>query len=345
MPRFFYSASNLQNHRAPENWWRRWRRKNERKRALQQIDANLVQVKNPFRKEVPAKKNLAKSGTILLMLIFLIWLATMFFLPYFRITKLQIQGLKIIKESEIQNFVNNNFLIPKYNWWPKNNYFIINKDTIAEQLKNNFAVENIVVKKIFPNQIDIAITEKTTSVIYDNGQEYILLDEEGRFVKTLKTIAKNEFLYQPTTTNTEKNTSSTSSTIVMANIETNNSTSTPTKAHQPDFTTIKKEMGSFPIIYDHRIGSEARKNLEKEVVTAALTWKKMLEQGKVGELHYFVLENLAAGLKIKTSNVWDILININGNHENAYQNLETVTKTNEPTDYIDLRYGERVYWK
>ena len=345
MPRFFYSASNLQNHRAPESWWRRWHRKKERKKALQQLDANLVQVKNPFRKETPTKKDHSKLGIILLVLTILVWLNTMIFLPYFRVTKLKTQGLNIIKEDEIHNFINNNFLIPKHNWWPKNNYFILNKDTVAKQLKENFAIENVLVEKKFPNQINVIIKEKTTSVIYDNGREYVLLDEEGRFVKTLKTINESEFFAEATTTNTESNTSSTSSTIATMNIDAINQSSTAIKIHQPDYLAIKKEMGSFPIIYDHRIGREGKNNLEKEVVAAALTWKKMLEQGKVGELHYFVLENLAAGLKVKTSNPWDILININGNHENAYNNLEAVIRNNKPTEYIDLRYGERVYWK
>ena len=345
MPRFFYSASNLQNHHAPESWWRRWRRKKERKKALQQLDANLVQVKNPFRKETPAPKNFSKQGITFLILIFLVWLNTMIFLPYFRVTKMQIQGLNIIKESEIRDFVNNNFLIPKYNWWPRNNYFILNKDTVAEQLKKNFAIESITVKKVFPNQVDLVITEKTTSVIYDNGREYILLDEEGRFVKILKPINENEFYTEAMVTNTDNNTSSTSSTVVTMNVQENIQPSTTIKIHQPNFLEIKKEMGSFPIVYDHRIGCEEKNSLEKEVVVAALTWKKMLEQGKVGELHYFVLENLAAGLNIKTSNPWNILININGNHENAYNNLEAVVRNSKPTEYIDLRYGERVYWK
>lgn len=345
MPRFFYSASNLQNYHAPDSWWRRWRKKVEKKRALKRLDANLVEVRNPFKKNIEKKPRPIKLGAIFVALIFFIWLGIMFYLPYFRINKVEFSGLNIIKEEELNNFINTKFLNPVRSWWPSSNYFLLNTSKVGREIKSNFAVEEISVTKVFPNLIKISVREKTTSIIYDNGRDYMLLDENGNFVKNLKVVSDNEFVIENITNTTTPNASTTvsSSNVLLRN--TSSSTSILEKIHIPDFKSIKKESGTFPLIYDERIGRENKNNLEKEVVSTVFAWQKLLKGSTVGEPHYFILDNLAAGLKIKTSNPWDILININGNYENAFKNLEAILKDNHPGEYVDLRYGERVYWK
>ncbi len=342
MPRFFYSASNLQNSRTPDSWWRRWRKKKERRRSLSRPDTNLVEVRNPFKKKEEEKPHSIKWGLISIVLIFFIWLGAMFYLPYFKITRVEFEGLNIIKKEELNDFVNNNFLNTNKKWWPRNNYFIVNTTKIGKEIKNNFAVEEIAVVKYFPDLIKITIKEKMTSIIYDNGYEYVLLDENGNFVKKLKVVSDNEFVVEDFTS---APTSTATNTIKTKKIAPTPTTTILVKLHIPDYKSIKKELGSFPLIYDQRIGRENKNNLEKEVVVVVLAWQKLLNNGKVGELQYFVLDNLAAGLKVKTSKPWDILININGNHEGAFSNLEAIIKDNNPNEYVDLRYGERVYWK
>ncbi len=347
MPRFFYSASNLQNNHTPDSWWRRWCKKRERRRSLQKIDANLVEVRNPFKKNTPEKPRSLKTTIVLVVLLFVIWLGIMFYLPYFKINKIEFSGLNITKKEELNNFINTKFLNSKKSWWPNSNYFILSVKKIKKEILNNFAVEDVAVIKVFPDIIKISIKEKTTSIIYDNGRDYILLDENGNFIKTLKVIPENEFeaedLNETTAASSTKNTTTTTSTIIksvpMA------TTTLSIKVHKPNFKLIKTESGSFPLIYDRRIGRENKNNLEKEVVTAVLAWQKILKGGLVGELQYFVLDNLAAGLTIKTTESWDILISINGSCESAFNNLTAIIKDNHPVEHVDLRYGERVYWK
>lgn len=342
MPRFFYSASNLQNYHAPNSWWRRWRKKIEKKRSLKRLDANLVEVHNPFKKNVEEKPRSIKLGVIFTTLLFFAWLGVMFYLPYFKINKIEFSGLNIIKEEELRTFVNANFINSTKSWWPANNYFILNSSKIGREIKKNFAAEEVSVIKVFPDLIKISVKEKLTSVIYDNGRNYMLLDENGNFVKNLKIVPESEFVIEDISNNSTTSLRSTSTASMLKSMPTS---TLVVKVHKPDFKLIKKESGSFPLIYDQRIGRENKNNLEKEVVSAVLTWQKLLEGGKAGELQYFVLDNLAAGLKVRTSEPWDILINIHGNYEGAFSNLEAIIKDNHPSEYVDLRYGERVYWK
>lgn len=347
MPRFFYSASNLQSHHTPEPWWRRWRKKTERRRALQKLDTGLVQVGgNPYKKNVTEKPKSNKLGVVLIFVLFVGWIGIMLFLPYFKISKVEYSGLNIIKKEELSEFINSNFLFSKKSFSLTGNYFILSKNKIERKIIENFAVENVSVGKVFPNLIKISIVEKTTSIIYDNGRDYILLDENGNFVKTLKTIPPEEFVTENSAVFSATTTTSTTTATSTAKEElTPTTTDMIVKTHKPNFQLIKKELGTFPIIYDRRIGREEKNNLEKEVVTAVLAWQKLLIGGQAGDIQYFVLDNLAAGLKVKTSKSWDILININGNYQSAYNNLTAIVKDNQPVEYVDLRYGERVYWK
>jgi len=341
MPRFFYSASNLQSYHTPDSWWQRWRKKREKKHALKRLDANLVQVQNPFKKDTGGTKSFSKARLIGVATIFLVWIGMMLFLPYFQITKVEFRGLNIIKLNEIDNFVHTNFLYSSKRWWPRNNYFILNKNKIVESIKNNFSVDSVVVEKIFSNSLKVTVQEKTSSVVYDNGHNYILLDDKGNFIRVLRKVAENGY----TTTSVPTNPSSTTAAATAAAQTVSTTVSSTIRIHKPIFAEIKKEIGNFPLIYDERVGRKDKNTLEEEVIQAVLTWQKLLQQTEVGELQYFELNNLAAGLKIKTSKSFDILVNIHGNHENALSNLETVLKENHPVEYIDLRYGEKVYLK
>jgi cell division septal protein FtsQ len=347
MPRFFYSASNLQNNHAPDSWWQHWRKKRERKRSLQRLDANLVEVHNPFKKNITEKSRSIKPGVAIVALLFFTWLGAMLCLPYFKIDKIEFTGLNIIKKEELNDFINTKFFGSNKNWWPTGNYFLSNSDKIKREIMNNFAVEDVSVVKVFPDSIKILIKEKTTSIIYDNGRDYVLLDENGNFVKKLKTIPENEFVVENLFNSVTSSVTFVTGTVAKSNnlLASTSTTSTTARVHKPNFKLIEKELGPFPLIYDRRIGKENKNNLEKEVVSAVLVWQKLLKGGEVGELQYFVLENLAAGLKINTSESWNILININGNYESAFNNLVAVIKENHPIEYVDLRYGERVYWR
>lgn len=338
MSRFFYSSSNLQNFHRSDSWWKRWRKKKAREKALKQLDANLVNVNNPFRKDRQKKRNFSWVKILFVFVLFFSWVATMLYVPYFKINKIIIEGTNIIKEDELELFLIDNFFTNN-SWWPTNNYFILNNKKIENKIKNNFAVEKIVVEKIFPDSIKVVVEEKTTGIIYDNGKDYFLLGESGSLIKRIKSIPENEFFIENL------------SSVLALSISPSSTTSTAStsiqtiKVHKPDFNSIKKEVGPLPLIYDHRPGRESAENLEPEIVYSILKWHKLFSESSVGEPKYFILDNLYAGLKVEIGESWHIKIGIHGNYENSIRNLEIIIKDQTPNEYVDLRYGERAVWK
>lgn len=341
MSKFFYSKQNFQQHRTPDSWWKRFKKAREKKKALMRIDANLVQIRNPFisrRENKEAKKTKTTRGLIVFLLLIIGWLVTMVYLPYFKVNKVTVSGCKLTKSDEVRQFVVSNYLTKKYSWWPKDNYFFIDSDKISSDLTSSFPLEKTIVTKKFPDIVEIVVTEKISSIIYDNGEKYFVLDQKGNLVKIMKQISQNEFIIS--------NLNAVSTTLSMIASSTNkNSTTTPitTKLHTPNYTEIKNEVGNYPLLYDKREHNNQIK-LEPEIAVSILLWNELLSKQGIG-VKYFVLDDNTSGLVVKIDQLFDILTNIHGNPTSEINNLRAIMSQYKPVEYIDLRYGERVYWK
>lgn len=341
MSKFFYSKQNFQQHRTPDSWWRRLKKAREKKKVLMRIDANLVQIRNPFisrRENKEVKKTKTKRRLVVFLIIIICWLVTMVYLPYFKVSKVTVGGCKLTKNDEIRQLVVEKYLTEKYSWWPRSNYFFINGDNISADLVSSFPLEKVIVTKKFPDAIDIEVTEKISSIIYDNGDKYFVLDQKGNLVKIMKQINQNEFSFsnlKAVSTTPGMNTSSTNK----------NSTTTAMviKFHTPNYAEIKNEVGNYPLLYDQRENRNQIK-LEPEIASSILIWNELLGKQGIG-VKYFVLDDNISGLVVKIDQPFDVMANIHGNPASEINNMRAILSQYKPTEYIDLRYGERVYWK
>ncbi len=278
-----------------------------------------------------------------LFLIFLTaWVVCLAYIPYFKINKVNYSGLNNTTKSELDQFVYENFLNKK-SFLPLNNYFFINANKISGDLYKKFAFENVEVKKVFPNQLDINITEKISSIIYDNGKKYFLLDIGGTAIKYLKDVEPYEIIVKDTISSTSHASVNTSST---PNTTTDAITSTE---HTPDYKKIAKLFGNYPLVYDERdIDVEIKQEniLPTEHIKAIITWDKAAkEQGMIANIHFFAFNNLNSGITIYTDDSWDIIFEPKNNIDAQINTLKEIMPTIKPNQYINLRFGEKLYWK
>ena len=63
------------------------------------------------------------------------------------------------------------------------------------------------------------------------------------------------------------------------------------------------------------------------------------------DVKYYTIENIGSGVDVITSNTWDIKINPENDIQTQLDNLKIILKDNKVQLYIDLRYGDRVFWK
>ncbi|MDD2757878.1 MAG: FtsQ-type POTRA domain-containing protein [Patescibacteria group bacterium] len=279
--------------------------------------------------------------------IFVLWLLLMLYLPYFRITKTNYEGLKIIKKEEIDGFIREKYL-KRGLLYPYNNFFLVSKNNIAEDLEKKYALASLTVEKVFPDGLKITLKEKTTTVIYDNGSSAYLLDKEGTVIKMLWGTAG--------TSTAEMSSSSPAAMILTADIApeemaTSSATSTvASKKYAPDFKKLVRENDDLPIIYDARnipIYEKETGVLPPEIITAAIEWHEVLGQQGIGEVEYFTVDNPSAGLEVYLDKPWFIKVQPKNNFDAQLNNLKTLLASPEvkPGEYIDLRQEKMTVWK
>ena len=264
------------------------------------------------------------------------WLALMLYLPFFQINTVTINGLRLINHDEIQNYINDKYI--KSGYWPKNNYFLVNPKKISADISSKYAVNKVEIKKIFSHEVQINIEEKITSIIYDNGQNYYLLDSEGTVVKIL------EGNFAPTGTTTE------SSAVISTTTASTTTLTASADTHKPNYLKFTSEYYGLPMFYDARrlnVHENQINVLPPSLIKSMIDWKQALKSDGVGEVHYFTSNNPTAGLTAVLSRPWSVMIQPTNDMVIQLQNLKTIltNSTIKPTEYIDLRFEERVFWK
>lgn len=265
-------------------------------------------------------------------------------LPYFQITKISYSGLKIIKQGEIDKDIRENLVTPD-NFWPRDNYFLLSADKIAKYLREHYSLNTIKVAKSFPNELRIDLEEKISTVIYDNGKDYYLLDQGGAAIKYLSAVSGEEIFSQSIQI-TSSTFNPTSSSLASNGFL---STSSNVMVHIPNYKKINNEFGPFPIIYaiTNSASSTAFTTplLSSDLISGVINFYTQISAQGIAQVKYLVLDNPMAGIIAKTNKRWDVYFEPTENISSQLKNLKIILKEANPSSYIDLRYGERVYWK
>ncbi len=329
-------TNSFRENRPKQKLWHRFINKFNKKNRRQRINSPVCGLHNPYQRGNKGVSIWRRNLVIALLgLAILAWLFIIIFLPYFRINKILYSGLEIIKKEEIDNDVRTN-LVKAGTWWPKNNFFILSEGKITKYLNEHYLLNSVTVTKIFPNTLEIDLEEKISSVIYDNGQAYYLLDQEGRVIKELTGVSESEYrsITTPITTTTL---ASASSTIA---------TSTE-KIHEPNYRKVKKEHGAYPLIFDTRNVTTTLNLivLPEKIVQSIIFWSEAAEKQGIPRAKYFELEGIYTGIKVHNESVWDVIFQPHNDWQNQVNIIKNILKTAKPKDYIDVRYEGRVYWK
>ena len=332
----FRSEYAFQKYKPHLSWRKRMARFFKKKQYIVPTPADSFGYKaNPFK--TPKKSIRKKVMFFIFPALLAFWIACLAYIPYFKVNKTVYLGLNNTGRNEMDSFIYENFLHKK-SWLPADNYFFINTEKIRRELNKKFAFETVAVIKKFPHELIIDVKEKISSIIYDNGKKYFLLDSGGTVIKYLKDVEPGEFTLKIITTSVDTLLSGTATTTL----------STSTLKHAPDYRKITKLFGVYPIIYDERgLAVETRQEniLPPEHISAIIAWYKALTEQGIATPNFFVANNLNSGIVIKTDKPWDILFQPKNNNDSQIIALKEILPTIKPQEYIDLRFGEKVYWK
>jgi hypothetical protein len=144
------------------------------------------------------------------------------------------------------------------------------------------------------------------------------------------------------------NQNTTSSTIVTSTTSStlkSLTTSTQPLAEIATGEKLGKEFENLPLIYDKRALEVRGRIITPDLIKSVIKWKELLEKQKLGPVKYFTFENPDSGLELFINQPWKIMFSPNHDLFNQLSNLKLVLKDNKPSEYIDLRYEGRVFWK
>ena len=130
------------------------------------------------------KKRERKFSRVLFWLLFLGFLGIcgyiLLFSPYLEVDSVAIEGNQDISKREIADNVAKSIEGKYFNFFPKRNFFFVNKKDIDAALKSNFdQLEVASIEKRFPGTISIQVTERKPELVWCSGGVCYFVDRSG----------------------------------------------------------------------------------------------------------------------------------------------------------------------
>lgn len=319
--------------------------------------AERVRKNNPMFVSRP-QKNLGLY--VRLFLVVGLFLATVMIIlvhPFFRVKQIFVSGTNRVDNAEVvktlEGILDGRCMIVFSN----RNYFLTDVIEIREILRSRFPIAEIVVKKTFPNKVDVELKEKITRIIFDNGKRYAFLNESGQVLEVIRSVGEDEWKKIPGTVYELAVSSTVSSTISTSSITLGDIYS---KYHVPNVGDIRKLAGDYPILYDARTNTvnfvSSSPTLEKgETVVEDYLVKRIIEWyggliKVIGEnkIDYFVIQNDVGFGEVRLRDGSYIKLNLIVERPSAIEAIDLLLHEKikgGKFEYLDVRYPGRVYWK
>ena len=295
---------------------------------------------NPYFKNRPATAKPAGFyyGLILLGLAIFAWIYFLFASSVFQIKDWEINGLKKYKNQEISDALNDFFKESKFVFFKSSNIFLFDKNNFEKHLSDKFIFQDIDIKKYYPHKIIITLKEKEEKMAIYNNDKIFIVAADGVIVREKEGIAG---WYEGPAANDTEATSTATGSIDIEKVITD---------------AAAKELPAYPIFCDAYYGN---KNLGIGTVYPA---------AKVLAIVNKFIENVESRMEVKiklvalyknqinpkiviyTNNDWKIYLNNADDGLKQFYKFfaafnDKIKDLKQPLEYIDLRFGDRVYIK
>ena len=290
--------------------------------------------RNPYE-YTPHHSLKIKIEVTFLIIILLTILGLCFFHPYFLLRTFTFQGLECIEEKKLLASLEQHLDGKQYFFFSKKNYFATNLQTLRNGLYSDYSFETLFIQKKFPHTLNIVVNEKPPAFIYDNGLTYTLISQTGEKLEFFRNVEENEWqAITKTVTSTNENGEEETHQEVVSRI------------HKPNVQTLLVGGKKLPVLYDTR--SDAAKIsivFSQQVVQGIQKWSNFLENKAIPLTYIELLDGGEEGY-IKTVQGWGIYVKFSDADLAFPIFLSILPEINRSaTQYIDMRYLSRVYWK
>lgn len=271
-----------------------------------------------------------------------LWLILLVELPFFRITTVSITGVNhFVEESTVKDFVTQKITS---RWWPKNNFFLLQPRALHKSIAANYPeFATITIKKVFPHTLSVAINEKEVVAVYDTRSALFLIDSGGSIIHTQITFESHESTSTPSEFLTADMVSTTPSST-----EPTEDLFAFTRSHTSEYDKLRQEhYGSIVLVDDQA----PQFTLSQQVINPSVleTLKRLqwgIEDALIARVRFILIhDDGREGVRFYTDKPWYIIFNPNQDAAAQILNLQTLLRDKQPTQYVDVRFGDHVYWK
>lgn len=295
-------------------------------------------LKNPyFKPRKPQRSGHFYYNIFLLGIAILGWMYFLFCSHIFWIKDINIGGLQKYKNQEIEKSLDIFFNQRRFLFFKSGNIFIFNNKKLEVFFKDKYVFKNIKTEKIYPNKLFIYFEEQEQKFALYNNDDFYILSENSIVIKKEQGI-KNWVL-------PEDDALQTTSTIkefveadkILKDLEKREFPPYPIFC---DAYTLEDELGVgdrypkynyFDIIIGFIDGLHSKTEIRAKM---AIVYKNKINPKII----------------IYTDNNWTIYLN---NKTDGFKQFykfylifnNEIKDTNKPLNYIDLRFGDRIYIK
>lgn len=292
--------------------------------------------KNPFSKHYQKKSRLLKIyGFLAIVLI----LGLGYFLLYsdrFEIKNIDVSGTRNIRADDIKSIAESQIAERRFLIFKQRNLFAFSKKELTEKINDKYVLDDLRINKDLPGSLKIEIKEKISLVIWVSNNRYYNLDSNGIAISEILNLNKSK--------------------------STKNKTQEET-APEPEFFDIKplnsgelidnREISSFPLIFDETNNEVVlgQSVISSDMISIILNLNKKIPEKINISVNSFKIPELGSReVKIVTNEKWEIYFDTNKDIEMQLNNLkltldEKIKGNRSSLQYIDLRFGNRVYYQ
>jgi len=228
---------------------------------------------------------------------------------YFAIARVDVYGDNEVMKKTVLDSVNLMSSGKKWLLLPKNNIYIFPEKEAEEKIKQQLILENLTITKRYPNSLRVDFKAKKPALQLSSLKWLYVLDAVGEVIEKRPSDG------------------TASSTLGMAK----------------DGMPVLEGGGN-----DLEISSYA---IEGELVQFIIgVFNKLTEKTGVAIKFFSFVADSPSSLKIKTEEGWDIILNTRISADSQIEKLSALLKERDLTDrrnlnYIDLRFGDRIFYK
>ncbi len=278
----------------------------------------------PYR--IKRRKSVFRSRFLGLFILTLIFLGAIFYLisfsSFFQIKEIKILGNQKISSEILENSIKKE-IVRKILFYNSKSIFLVKLNKIQKNLLKEYPqAARVDLKRSFPDKISLKIEERKPIAIFcsaESGTEKcFFLDREGIVFEPAENPVRNDGVLEPTSNGGISN-------------GVNN------------FSGLPKIVGNIDLF-----------NLGEKVLESNYLEYILEIKGKLSENQKIEIKEFSPSIKkltALTAEGWQIFFDPQGNISNQVLNLTAVLKELIPPekrgnlDYIDLRFGSKVYFK